>query len=584
MSKLILHIALISSVIISSCSSPKVAVQKNHRASSDIISEDTRMKLDRLFIEANKAKLLEEYQKASSLFSECIKIDPNMHASMYELAKIYMQTGQVQPGLLFAKQAAELDPGNKWYQILYAESLAINGDYKEAGKTYEKLVQTHPNEYEFYIDWAYMLIKTNNYNEALKVYDQLENLMGLNERIVMQKQLIYLKENKIQKAAAELQRLIELNPGKIRYLQMLGQLYQANGLKNEAEQTYMRMLEVDPEHPRTYLAVAEYYELEGDHKKYYKYLKKAFENPKVNIDHKIREHAKYFKYFQDLQEDPVKQKEAFELADILIELHLDESKAFAIYGDLLDQLDSSELARAMYLKALVLDNSIYNIWHNLVRIEYSKQDFESMLKHANEMKELFPNQIYTYLYHGIANARLEKYQKAIESFEKALIIDSDNNKLIADIYANLGDSYHGLNDHPKSDSCYNESLKLEPNNSNVLNNYSYYLSLREESLMKAKKMAKKANELKPGNSAFEDTYGWVLYKLEDYKGARILMEKSLANGGSERAVILEHYGDVLYMLGEHDKAVEYWQKARDKDSESELHHIDIKIREKRLYE
>ena len=175
------------------------------------------------------------------------------------------------------------------------------------------------------------------------------------------------------------------------------------------------------------------------------------------------------------------------------------------------------------------------------------------------------------------------YVKDDESFEKALIIDSDNNKLIADVYAKLGDSYHGLSDHPKSDSCYNESLKLDQNQY-VLNNYSYYLSLREESLPKAKRMAKKANELMPGNASFEDTYGWVLFKLEEYEEAKIQMEKSLTNGGSERPVILDHYGDVLYMLGEYDKAVEYWQQARDKDSKLELINIDFKIREKKLYE
>ena len=33
--------------------------------------------------------------------------------------------------------------------------------------------------------------------------------------------------------------------------------------------------------------------------------------------------------------------------------------------------------------------------------------------------------------------------------------------------------------------------------------------------------------------------------------------------------ILEHYGDILYEKGEHTKALEYWNKAKEKGESSE---------------
>ena len=41
----------------------------------------------------------------------------------------------------------------------------------------------------------------------------------------------------------------------------------------------------------------------------------------------------------------------------------------------------------------------------------------------------------------------------------------------------MGDAYNEVKEHTKSDSCYQEALKLDPNNANVLNNFSYYLSV-----------------------------------------------------------------------------------------------------------
>ena len=39
--------------------------------------------------------------------------------------------------------------------------------------------------------------------------------------------------------------------------------------------------------------------------------------------------------------------------------------------------------------------------------------------------------------------------------------------------------------------------------------------------------------------------------------------------------LLEHYGDILIQLGEKDKAVEYWRKAKEAGSDSKT--IETKI-------
>jgi predicted negative regulator of RcsB-dependent stress response len=64
---------------------------------------------------------------------------------------------------------------------------------------------------------------------------------------------------------------------------------------------------------------------------------------------------------------------------------------------------------------------------------------------------------------------------------------------------------------------------------------------------------------------------------------RLWIEKSLANGSDKSATVLEHYGDVVFHLGDNAKALEYWQKAKAAgDGASDF--LERKILEKRIFE
>jgi Tfp pilus assembly protein PilF len=158
----------------------------------------------------------------------------------------------------------------------------------------------------------------------------------------------------------------------------------------------------------------------------------------------------------------------------------------------------------------------------------------------------------------------------------------DNPNLLAQFYASLGDAYHAQEEIPESDDAYDKSLDIMPDNTYVLNNYSYYLSLRKKKLEKASDMMKRCVELSPGQASYEDTYAWVLYQLKDYNTALIWIEKALASGGISSATIVEHYGDILYRLKRTIEALEQWQKAKELGSDSE--NLDQKIADKKLYE
>ena len=139
-----------------------------------------------------------------------------------------------------------------------------------------------------------------------------------------------------------------------------------------------------------------------------------------------------------------------------------------------------------------------------------------------------------------------------------------------------------MEQHLHSDSLYELALEIEPENVQVLNNYSYYLSLRNHNIEKAEKMSKKSNQLSPNNPSFQDTYAWILYQQKKYSEAKIWIEKAYENGGDASPVITEHYGDICFQLLEKEQAVIFWKKAKSLGKGSP--YLDKKIVDKTLYE
>jgi predicted Zn-dependent protease len=122
-------------------------------------------------------------------------------------------------------------------------------------------------------------------------------------------------------------------------------------------------------------------------------------------------------------------------------------------------------------------------------------------------------------------------------------------------------------------------MAFNPLNDVVLNNYSYYLSLRKADLEKAEKMSAQLIKNHPENAAYLDTHAWVLYSREKYREARKVMERALATGNVS-ATHFEHYGDILFQLGNIDDAVTQWRKAKSMDNSNEM--IDKKIANRKI--
>jgi tetratricopeptide (TPR) repeat protein len=531
------------------------------------------------FFNANKDKLAGNFESAASGFLRCIQLSPNESAAYYELARIYDQQNRLEEALPLAAKAKNIESKNIWYQALYAQINARSGKFDEAIKTYQQIIKQYPDAYDYYFQLASSYIFKGDYDSAIKIFDDIEKRVGVNEEISLQKQMLYMEMGKTKEAIAEIEKLVEFNPGEIQYLGVLAELYDKAGEKDKAAAVYKQLLEMDADNGLIHLSLAEFYRNSGESEKSFQELKKAFGSKDLDIDGKINVLLNYYSE-TELNKQLINQ--AYELCEALEKAHPEDAKSYSIYGDYLYRDERYEEARTKFITALKYDKSRFVIWNQILILDSQLNDFESMASNSEDAMELFPTMPSFYLFNGIAKVQLKNYESAVEVLNMGVDLVVGNFLQLAQFYASLGDAYHYLDKHKESDEAYDNSLGIQDNNSYVLNNYAYYLSLRNENLEKAEKMAKKANELQPDEASFQDTYAWVLYQLGKYDLALVWLDKALNNGGVNDGTVLEHYGDVLFKLNRPQDALEYWKKAKEKGGASDL--IDKKIADKKLYE
>ena len=123
--------------------------------------------------------------------------------------------------------------------------------------------------------------------------------------------------------------------------------------------------------------------------------------------------------------------------------------------------------------------------------------------------------------------------------------------------------YQGLGNEDAALEALTEALAMQPGNVTFNNDVAYAWIDRGERIDQAEGMIRYAVARTPRQSAYLDTYGWLLYKKGTFAEAKKwLLRANRARGGAD-PVIRDHLGDVLWRLGEKEAAVEQWQAAVD---------------------
>lgn len=161
-----------------------------------------------------------------------------------------------------------------------------------------------------------------------------------------------------------------------------------------------------------------------------------------------------------------------------------------------------------------------------------------------------------------------KGTEAVEAARKALSLASaadpaqTTNALIM-----LSSAQERAGDTKGAEETLRQVLAKDSNNPTALNNLGYFLTEHDQKLEEARDMIERAVRAEPQNSSFLDSLGWVNYKLGKLKEAeRYLSDAARRNPTS--ATIQEHLGDLFKKLGQQEKAQASWRKALSLSAEA----------------
>lgn len=563
------YILLLTLIFFYSCSIPK-NISKNQDYLSKVEMKAKKESTNQLvdFFNAENARLLGKYSEALHLYNEFVKKYPQNATAKYNLSKLCFQNKNAQAAETFAQKAVEINPANNYFQEYYTFLLLYNYKFKNAEKQYNSLIEKNPSNPDYVFKKAQLFLKTKEYAKALDCLNEYEKIVGFNEDIINQKKNLYIILNKPDLAILEIKKLQKEYPSNVAYPLLIAEIYVSEKNTVGAEITFKEIENKYGTDPTAQAALAEYYLSKKDEKAYNDFMLKLMQNKNVSTETKI---SIILPTLKKLDEDSTaNDNHIIEIVKSISLAAPTDKDAILIYANVLTYSKKTILAIAQYKRYLTLDSSNFDVWIQVASLYFDEKMYDSTIVISEIASKLFYDKALPYFYKGLAYVQKNEQEKAIESLTIALKKDASNNALAALIHTSLGDAYNSLKQYKQSDESFDAALKLFPLDATTLNNYAYYLSVRNERLTDAEAMSKKSLELQPNSKSFLDTYGWILFQQGKFEEAKKYIEKAIQSNGEEDGTLFEHLGDVYFKLNDLLNAKKYWQMAKDKGEDNSI--------------
>ena len=517
---------------------------------------------------------------AFELLEHCHSLDPSSTTVMFDLAPFYTCLKKDSVAFRLLERIVESDPYNIHYSIALVNYYNYTGNRRAAIDIYERIIDFAPSKRDVYIALLELYASEQEHEEALRVIDKLERIDGVTDEILLLKlqQLVYMEDG--DRIAKILDEMIERNPDDMRYIGMLGDLNVVLGNHKVAYDAYDRVLAEEPDNDTALLSLANLYKIDGKDSLYCETMERLFRSEKISTESRIRNLVDYVSY-KGLADTAY----VGPLLKELSQLPYDQVPLSEVYVQyLVYNKASSDVVSPVLEKILLLEPENSPALLRLLEYAIEANDYEAVIKRADNALFYIPEMLLLYYYKGLANYLLGNVEESVKIYNNGLELRGEDTSmdLVATVYNLLGDTYHELGMNKECMLAYDSALVYDPNNILVLNNYAYYLAVEGLELERALEMSRKTIAEEPDNDTYIDTYAWVLFRLGRYEEAKAYADKLMSLDMNILSYVEYHHcGDIYAMCGDMDRAVECWMKAQEKGDESKVLRIKIKKRKYR---
>jgi tetratricopeptide (TPR) repeat protein len=472
----------------------------------------------------------------------------------------------------------------------YAYVAARLDHLDEAIELYKRTDSLFPNKTDNLLSLAEAYMANSNKDAALKTLNKYELIEGKSPQLTTRKISYNLAYRDTIGALNEANALLQSNPSEAYYYVIKGSVFDYAEKADSALYYYTKGEEVNPLSGTAKLALANYYKSHNDSVGYDKKIYEALLLEDFDMDQKTSLLATYLQNLIIDQSDTTRGDYLF---NVLSNQYSHEPGVLDLSARYSAAKGNLSKAEEQISYAIDLEPENETFWTQLMTYQVAADKYPDAIATYNRAAEYIEPSENMSTMLASAYALNKEYDKAINIYSDKInqiipsinvadsitdtsvrnTLDYDNAVKISTLFNLIGDTYYMTKDLPNTYRAYENALFFFPLNSMALNNYAYFLIENGGDIDKAEKMSKESISSSPDNYTFLDTYAWIMFKKGDYQNAKIYqssaIEKAEANDDVS-ADLYYHYGDILFMTGEPDKALEYWEKALKLEPDNEL--------------
>ena len=549
-------------------------------------AEDVR-KADYIYLEALRAKSQDQHDAAYSLLQRAHELNADDKDVGAELSLYLLRLSQTDSALIgeamdMLRDYNEANPSDLYNGSRYAmlnEQLLNRG---EAVRTWERLHTFYPDRLEITYRYANALGmggSETDRDRAIAVYDSVEIAEGMSIPLTTKKIQLYFTRQDTASILSEADRLRESSPKTVEYQVFSGDIYSMFGRNDEAKGFYDKACETDPSSGLAYYSRAQFYNTLGDSAAFNREVFQALQQKSLDVETKL---AILRSYIQEMYNDSTQIPRVGQLFDVLIDQHPHEHDIHSLYARYLIVTKDYAKAAEQTERSLDLDPADEEGWEMLTSLYLQEDQLDKAKAAIKRSFRYYPENGRQYLVLGSIYDQSGEREKAPKEYARALeLIDSTDIKTISRIYGAMGDNLYARELTDSAFTLYKKALLYDPENYMALNNCAYYLACEGRDLDEALSMIETATAAEPENVTSLDTYAWVLFKRKDYAKAREIIDRTLELSDENSAEILEHAGDIYFMDGDPDGALEFWKEALKLTPDNQL--LEKKVKHKTYF-
>ena len=451
------------------------------------------------------------------------EIDPSDPQPELMLSFQFLETGNYEQALSHMARVIELG-GEYDFSALSARTGQLDAPVRaRLIANLRQLAREFPDQQSIQLTLVQLLAQNGDYREALSEFEQLLDLMDLNPRLV-------LLQAQILQSAGEADDALETLEEGVREFddnRSLRLTYARLLIQNEryqlAQAQFAAMMAQDPQDWETLFSMA-------------------------LLDVELEQFDKASDKFTQLAE---------------VDQRADEANYYLGYVN--EQRNNLPLALAAYRAVRIGTQNFLAAQQQATRLAIKLGDLDSAHAHLSQLSRGQPR--LEILFHSIESGALIQAghpDRARELLDRALNkYPNEADLLFARVLL-----FDSLGDKAGSEQDLKQIIRMQPEDSRALNHLGYMLADQTDRYQEALELIERAIAISPDDPAIIDSLGWAQFKLGRYEEALTNLRRAYAVFPD--AEVASHVGEVLWIMGREQEAVDVWRGALENQPDSDL--------------